>query len=239
MIDTGGGAWQKGQLSMGDRVLVPFLRSQGITKLDEMLLTHLDLDHRGGAEAILGNMKVKQLRSNEHPEGLITLGNIPFVSCEQGQSWQWDSVQFDILWPSKQHVMESKNESSCVLLMTVPMHTGELKVLLMGDTGWQSEYYILQQYPDLKVNIIVLGHHGSKYSSAYDFLNKLDPDLAITSAGIDNRYGHPTPEVISRLNALQIPHLTTIGSGRINISVDQQRQFWKIHQDRQRYRWLE
>lgn len=240
LVDTGGGSWQKGQLSMGDRVLVPFLRHQGVRELDELLLTHLDLDHRGGAPAVMDHIKVKQVRSNEYDAEKLELDSkTPFLQCQQGQSWQWDEVQFEILWPTVNTKLESTNESSCVLIITAPMQNQQLKILLMGDTGWQAEYQILQQYPDLKSDILVLGHHGSKYSSAYDFIKQIDPDVAISSAGIDNRYGHPTPEAIARLNDLQIPHLSTIKTGRIHLSLDADHGFWKLQQDRQRYKWLE
>ena len=62
-----------------------------------------------------------------------------------------------------------------------------------------------QDYPDLKVDVLVLGHHGSKHSSAYDFLAHLKPKLAVASAGFDNRYGHPSALVQQRLAALDIP----------------------------------
>ena len=58
----------------------------------------------------------------------------------------------------------------------------------MGDAGWEAEYELLKDYPNLKIDVLVLGHHGSKHSSAYDFLATLKPKLTIASAGFDNRY---------------------------------------------------
>lgn len=238
LIDAGGGSGQDGQMTMGDRVVLPFLRSQGIKTLDEILLTHLDLDHRGGAQAILDHLAVKQLRSNQHDQSKLPVSDVPFVKCNQGQVWQADQVKLEILWPLARDQRKDANESSCVVLAQVSMGQQNLNILLMGDAGWETEYYLLQYYPHLKVDILVLGHHGSRHSSAYDFLKQLEPDLAISSAGIDNRYGHPTAEVKARLADLNIPHLNTMSTGRIHIALQQENAFWQIEYDRQAKKWL-
>ncbi len=66
--------------------------------------------------------------------------------------------------------------------------------LLMGDAGWQTEYELLKAYPNLQVDVLVLGHHGSRHSSSFDFLQHYQPKLAIASVGKWNRYGHPSKE---------------------------------------------
>ncbi len=91
----------------------------------------------------------------------------------------------------------------------------------MGDAGWETEFKLLQHYPDLRVDVLVLGHHGSRHSSAYDFLQHYRPQYAIASAGATNRYGHPSIEVQARLAALQIPLLSTAKAGSISFSFDQ------------------
>lgn len=238
LIDAGGGSGQDGQMTMGDRVVLPFLRSQGIKTLDEVLLTHLDLDHRGGAQAIFDHIDVKQLRSNQQDRTKLPITDAPFIQCAQHQGWQSDQVKIEILWPLEQDARQDANESSCVVYLQVAMGKQTLKVLMMGDAGWETEYHLLQLYPQLKADILVLGHHGSRYSSAYDFLKQVDPDLAISSAGVDNRYGHPTPELKARLADLNIPHFNTIATGRIHIALQQENAFWQIEYDRQTKKWL-
>ena len=237
LIDTGGGSDVEGQMTMGDRVIVPFLRSQGITSLDEILLTHLDLDHRGGTQAVVNALDVKQLRSNLNDKNKIP-SDIPFIRCSQGQSWQWERVNIEILWPLANDTRKDANESSCVLLVKVPMGNKIFSILMMGDAGWETEFHLLQRHPDLHADILVLGHHGSRHSSAYDFLKQVNPDLAISSAGIDNRYGHPTIEMMARLEALNISHLNTIQTGRIHIVLQPGHTFWQINYDRQTKKWL-
>jgi len=86
----------------------------------------------------------------------------------------------------------------------------------MGDAGWEAEYQLIKEYPDLKVDVLVLGHHGSKHSSAYDFLATLKPKLVVASTGFNNRYGHPSKEVLARLQALNIPFKSTIDQGTLS-----------------------
>jgi competence protein ComEC len=108
----------------------------------------------------------------------------------------------------------------------------------MGDAGWATEYQLLQEYPDLKVDVLILGHHGSKHSSAYDFLAHFKPKLAVASAGFDNRYGHPSSLVQQRLAALNIPFMNTIQQGSVRFSVDAQQRML-IQPYRQQKLWLQ
>lgn len=244
LLDTGMGAWQDGQPTMGDRVIVPYLRDQGIRKLDEILLTHLDLDHRGGTDAIVREIAVKQLRSNEQKDGVTNYPDLPFIRCERGQSWHWDGVLFEVLSPKpndqiKSGLLQSANESSCVVLITTKNDMQDFKILMMGDAGWLTEYQLMRDYPDLEADILVLGHHGSRHSSAYDFVKQIQPKLAVISVGIDNRYGHPTPETIARLEALDIPYVDTAQMGGIHIEQKEVDSIWTWQYRRADRKWLQ
>ena len=105
----------------------------------------------------------------------------------------------------------------------------------MGDAGWPTEYQILQQYPDLKVDVLVLGHHGSRHSSAYHFLTQLNPKLVVASAGFNNRYGHPSSVVESRLKELKIPLLTTVDQGSIRFSTHKNIMATEVERDSRRW----
>jgi len=107
----------------------------------------------------------------------------------------------------------------------------------MGDAGWQTEYQILQNYPDLKVDVLVLGHHGSRHSSAYAFLKQLKPKVVIASAGFHNRYGHPSEMTLQRLKQLNIPVLSTVQQGSIQFSRQANGQM-KLHYAREQRQWL-
>lgn len=238
MVDTGAPAFQNGQLSMGDRVDVPFLQSQGIRQLDEIFLSHLDADHSGGTSAVVNHIHVKQLRSNEQNPAITSYPGVSFITCSQGQRWQWDEVDFEVLAPQIEQDRHNQNEASCVLLVTTKMLGQTFKVLIMGDAGWEAEYYILQHYPDLTADVLVVGHHGSRHSSAYDFLAQVNPKLAVISAGFDNRYGHPTPETLARLRALNIPAVNTADVGAIHIALNHHSALWQWRAARHKKQWL-
>lgn len=156
------------------------------------------------------------------------------------QRWQWnDQLSIEVLSPAKPQLGmagRSKNENSCVLYVQLKNAAPYRSFLLMGDAGWETEFQLMQQYPDLKADVLILGHHGSRNSSAYGFLKALQPKLAIASAGKFNRYGHPSALTQARLSQLNIPLLTTSQQG--NIQFLQQDGKIHLHFARDQWKWL-
>jgi competence protein ComEC len=98
---------------------------------------------------------------------------------------------------------------------------GTTSFLLSGDLPSNIEDYEVAQYGDaLHADVLKLGHHGSRTSSSMDWLRVVDPSVAVISAGLHNRYGHPHQETLDRLSALHIPHLETFASGTIRFQSD-------------------
>ncbi|MDX7880367.1 DNA internalization-related competence protein ComEC/Rec2 [Acinetobacter nosocomialis] len=222
LIDTGG-SYDEKIFSIGQNVVVPFLRQQGVKRLDRVVLSHLDQDHSGAFPFIQQEIPVKQVLSNE--QSSTTLKQ-PFQYCHQGQQWQYPELDIQILWPKEKDlafVHSQQNQYSCVVYLHFKGISDYQNFLIMGDAGWEAEYELLEDYPSLKVDVLVLGHHGSKHSSAYDFLATLKPKLAIASAGFDNRYGHPSQEVINRLKALHIPLKSTVEQGTLSFVLENQK----------------
>ncbi|MCU4335756.1 DNA internalization-related competence protein ComEC/Rec2 [Acinetobacter dispersus] len=235
MIDTGG-SYDETKFSLGERVVIPFLRQQGIRTLDHVILSHLDQDHSGAFPSIQNAFDINQVQSNER-------GDMPFKDnfslCRQGQNWSYSNLKIQILSPDLDGLAlakHQKNEQSCVVYLQFFNAQPYQNFLIMGDAGWETEYKLLQQYPDLKVDVLVLGHHGSKNSSAYDFLAVLRPKLAIASAGFDNRYGHPSQALQSRLHALNIPLLNTAQTGSLSFVFEHNTV--ELKQQRQQRKWL-
>ncbi|WP_312102425.1 DNA internalization-related competence protein ComEC/Rec2 [Acinetobacter venetianus] len=237
MIDTGG-SYDETKFSIGERVVIPFLRQQGIRELNHVMLSHLDQDHSGAFPKIQNAFAIEQVQSNEYRSSMQFKDN--FSLCQQGQQWTYTNLKIEVLSPRTEDLAlasSQQNEQSCVIYLTFSNAQPYQHFLIMGDAGWETEYKLLQQYPDLKVDVLVLGHHGSKHSSAYDFLAILRPRLAIASAGFDNRYGHPSLELQQRLKALNIPLLTTINAGTISFIFDQGQV--QLKQQRQQVKWLQ
>lgn len=235
LIDTGGSA-QEERFSMGKQVVVPYLSRQGVARLDQIILSHLDQDHSGALDSILSQISVPKIMANEHlPSSKVT----DFSRCQAGQTWQTPALRMQVLSPTiadDQFIREHRNETSCVIHLEFLQAEQWRHFLIMGDAGWETEFYLLQHYPDLKVDVLVLGHHGSKHSSSYDFLRYYRPKLAIASVGRFNRYGHPSTELQARLQALNIPFYTTVNSGTITFRLD--RNQMELEQFRTQFKWL-
>ncbi len=181
----------------GQRVLLPLLRARGESRIDRLLLSHRDLDHVGGAAAVLKALPVGDLLSSlelEHP--LLALA-AHATRCHAGQSWTWDGVRFEILRPlAADYALTLKsNAMSCVLRVS----GGGRSALLTGDIEREQEAALLAAAPDaLRSDVLIVPHHGSKTSSTGAFLDAVQPKVAVFQAGYRNRFGHPAPEVLAR-----------------------------------------
>lgn len=236
LFDTGG-YYDEQKFSVAERLIIPYLKAQGIQQIDQVILSHLDQDHAGAFSKIAQFHDIKAVYSNERD---ARFKDMDFHYCYAGQSWQFKDVKISVLSPSKnelEHVVQDQNEYSCVVYIEVQSAENLKHYLVMGDAGWQTEYQLLQQYPDLKVDVLILGHHGSQHSSSYDFLKRLNPQLAIASAGYNNRYHHPHKVTKARLDALHIPLLTTIDSGSIQFRLNADGKIQRLDQ-RDQKSWL-
>lgn len=197
VVDTGA----KAPMSegMGEQVVLPALRVLGIHQLDKLLLTHLDNDHVGGAPAIIQALSIKQIMTSEKPA--FFTGQIPIGLCRAGQSWWWDDVHFKVLSPWVEQTDLDQNDASCILMVETRATAlrPSKRMLIMGDAGFYTEYLLQQKNVDLKADILILGHHGSKNSSSSPFLSAVQPKRAVVSAGYLNAYQHPAPVLLARL----------------------------------------
>ena len=237
LIDTGGN-YDESKFSVGQQIIIPYLMQQGVKHLDSVLLTHLDQDHSGAFSRVAEEIKIDQVVSNQKDQ---RFDGYPFEYCHAGQVWQYGQVKIEVLSPQSadlNQVANNQNELSCVLyIQALQVGKGYKSFLLMGDAGWEAEYQILQRYPHLNVDVLVLGHHGSQYSSSFAFLKQLHPKLVIASAGFGNRYHHPSPITLARLQALKIPLLTTIDQGTIQFQLDHNHEM-QIREFRSEKTWL-
>lgn len=197
ILQTPGKAWLydagpsfSDQFDAGSRIVAPYLRHLGVRQLD-LMISHADLDHAGGAQGIASTFSVDRAMVGE-PLDLLPQQEL----CRQGQTWREDSVTFTVLWPPADH-RYSGNNSSCVLLLELPSRQGVTRLLLPGDVDRSVEYKLLEHLPQ-PVDWVLAGHHGSKSSSSYRLLYRIRPQHAVFSAGHQNRYGHPHPKVVQR-----------------------------------------
>lgn len=186
----------------GSRVIAPYLRAVGISRLDGMVISHDDSDHSGGALSVLQEVPANWFASSLPTTHAILQHAANPRPCFAGQHWKWDGVSFDMLHPAPNMLDSDKkhdNERSCVLKVTSVFGS----LLLTGDIGRESEQLLVDVLPDrLKADVLVAPHHGSKSSSSAGFVEQASPGVVIFTSGYRNRFGHPNPDVVERYQAI-------------------------------------
>ncbi|HEU0234747.1 MAG TPA: DNA internalization-related competence protein ComEC/Rec2 [Gallionella sp.] len=187
-----------GEADSGNRILIPTLRALGIAGLDGLILSHDDTDHTGGTASIVQAMPVGWISFSLPATHPLLQSNNPTRRCRDGESWNWDGVQFEMLHPVYGNDSTTKphdNDLSCVLRIS----TGKHSVLLAGDIEKNSEQRLIKEHADkLFTSLLVVPHHGSKSSSSDEFVAATLPDYAVFTAGYRNHFGHPKKEVLQR-----------------------------------------
>lgn len=197
IYDTGPKFFTGGDVAQS--IIIPYLYYRGWNHVDMMMVSHGDADHAGGVKTLRENINIKKILTS-------AIEKIPGSNlCEQGQRWQWDGVEFRVLYPDSEH-QHLGNNSSCVLKIS----TGETSVLLVGDIEQQAEKFLAKTFAnDLPSRLISVPHHGSKTSSSEEFLLAVHPDFAVFSYGFLNRFHFPSPYVMRRYGQLKIQPLVT------------------------------
>ncbi len=195
---------------MGKSVLLPFLRQQGAERIDRLIISHGDNDHIGGAVSLLTSMPVTDVLTS----ALEPLKDYAPIKCIEGQTWEWDNVIFTILSPP--HIFVSDNDNSCVL----QIKSAHGIVLLPSDIEASAETGLVERYgDDLKANILIAPHHGSKTSSTLNFLKAVQPETILIPAGYRNQFKHPHPDILARYAQQHINWLNTADKGALTLSV--------------------
>ena len=219
----------------GSRVIVPYLKARGIGKLDAMVISHSDTDHSGGALSVLAALPVPLVTTSLPLDHAIVQAAKLHRRCQAGQSWNWDGVQFDMLYPSPSVYESSKwkpNAHSCTLKVS---HGGK-SILLPGDIEAIQEIELVGSVPErLKSTVLLAPHHGSGTSSTTGFLRSVQPELALFQVGYRNRYHHPKPEVFARYADHGIERIRTDETGAITLEFDDLLTWHTYRKDHWRY----
>jgi len=205
LFDTGP-SFRSGS-NTADLVVLPFLRGLGIDRLDKLIISHGDLDHAGGAHTVIAGTKVGEVVVGEELADL----NRSQKRCAAGDRWRWDGIEFSILHP-RQHAPWERNNSSCVL----QVEAGRFRLLLTGDIESPAEKLLVHRQTVGASDVVLVPHHGSLTSSGAAFVDTTGPGLAIVSAGFQNRWSFPRPEVVDRWQASGADVLNTATMGAIS-----------------------
>ena len=203
----------------GSRVVVPFLRGEGLARLDAVVVTHDDTDHSGGAVSVLRTIPADLLWSSlaaRHPAHTLARASLP---CRSGAAWEWDGVRFALLHPpvaSYDDPWLKANSRSCVLRV----ETRHGAALLTGDIEERDERRLVEAGAALRAATLLAPHHGSGTSSSAAFLDAVRPVDAVFTVGYRNRFGHPKDAVLGRYEALGARVWRTDRDGAVTIRLE-------------------
>ncbi|MBM7716329.1 competence protein ComEC [Bacillus thermophilus] len=210
LIDTGGQLffpkeeWQERNrtFQVGTDILLPVLRSHGIKRIDKLILTHSDVDHIGATRELMEKISIGKVyitpNSWEKPLMLETVRlakekKITVREVKAGYGWKNKSGTFQMIYPFDDQY-EGNNDS-----LVLYGKFGGMTWLFMGDVEKEGEEELIAVYSRLRADVIKVSHHGSKTSTIPSFVEQIKPKYAVISAGQNNRYGHPHPEVLETL----------------------------------------
>lgn len=239
-IFDGGSTSEK---NLGQYTILPYLRYCGLPAIDGIFLSHSDEDHLNGCIELIENsdkwgLEIRgvyittQMRADgtDNTRNLVQAcaeAKIPIYDLKAGDSWKSGSTVFTCLHPAPDYVPEDPNSGSmCILAefatatVTVP-HT----LLIPGDVQGTGEDaltdVITGALNDRRLDIYITAHHGSSGTTTSEFLASARPRLAINSAGLNNRYGHPNSETLDRLTAAGCTYLTLYETGAVTMDFSQ------------------
>jgi competence protein ComEC len=213
----------------GSRIIVPYLRGEGLRKLDALVISHADEDHSGGARAIVDARSPewvltsvnKNVPDKELPEVMkpvpYAINAREWLRCDNTDAWKWDEVVFEILHPLATDYEAERvktNNIGCVLKITAPGGS----ILMTADIEKPVEAALIARAAnDLVADVLVVPHHGSKTSSTEAFIDAVSPKLAIIPVGYRNRFRHPHPDVLARYVERNIPIMRSDYAGAITL----------------------
>ena len=190
-----------------DAVVIPYLRSLGIDKLDKLIVSHNDNDHAGSADIIRAKLHVTEVLSGEPLPGR----NVR--RCREGEFWIWDGVHFNFLHPVDE--VWQGNNASCVLRIS----NGNHSLLLTADIESAVER-IVSRHPNIASNIMLIPHHGSRTSSTPAFIRAVSPDIAVVTSGYRNRYGFPLADILARYRGIKLYNTAVDGMVSFDVPKD-------------------
>ena len=215
LIDTGGNY----NYEISKNIIIPYLKSKGINKIDYLILTHGDYDHMGESINLIENFKVEKVifncgEFNDLEKELIKVlekKKIKYYSCIKELNIDNSKLYF---LQTKEY--DNENDNSSVIYFNYYNY----KFLFMGDASTEREKDILEKYNLKDVDFLKVGHHGSNTSSSEEFINSINPKYSLISVGKNNRYGHPNKEVLDTLNDSKIYRTDQDGSIMFKIKKD-------------------
>ncbi len=192
----------------GERVVVPALQALGVRRVDTLLVSHADADHRGGAASVLERYPAQRLLGAGPDQQ-------PWPPCQAGSSWRWDGFLFEILHPVAAGAWTDDNATSCVLRVS----GAGVSLLFPGDIEASVEHDLVAQAGFRGADLVVAPHHGSRTSSSAEFVAATRPRYVVFATGFRNRWHFPATEVVERWREAGACVLDTGADGALQFEV--------------------
>lgn len=220
LVDTG-------DISTRDK-MVEYIKKEGITTIDKVIITHPHADHLGGMPGILENFKVGQIYDSGQTGttalykqylSLVNKKNVPFTVVTAGTEIVISGdIKLKFFAPEKPFITESAINNNSVVAKLI---YNQFSMLLTGDAEKDSEARMIKTYEgELKSNVLKAGHHGSNTSSSPAFLKVVAPEAAIISVGVNNDYHHPHPSTLKKYVEAKLKVYRTDIDGTVTITSD-------------------
>ncbi len=219
LIDTGGKVNynENDNYSIAENVLIKYFKSDGVKKIDYLILTHGDYDHMGESINLINNFKVGKVIFNNDDYNELESKLIKLLKKKNIKYYK-NVEELNInnyrLYFLNTKIYDNENDNSNVIYTNI----NNTKLLLMGDAGIKKEKDILKKYNLNNIDFLKVGHHGSNTSSSKEFINSINPKYSLISVGENNRYNHPNKDVLDNLSNCKIYRTDLDGSIRIKFN---------------------
>lgn len=233
-----GPAYSK-RFNSANNVLLPYLQRRAVNELDAIVISHGDMDHAGALPYLLEHIPTSRLIADNKVAQRVGYAS---TRCQDGMSWHWDGVTFELLRAPLMPSM-SENNRSCLVRITNGTHS----LLLAGDVEQEAERSLVSKRGQgLRADILLAPHHGSRTSSTREFIDQVAPGWVVFSRGYRNRFRHPSREVVKRYRKIEAELLDTAMQGAVGFYVgtkypeiqvtryrDERQGYWYFRADKQ------
>ncbi len=215
LIDGGGNEF--GNYNIGKNVLLPYLLDRGIKDIDYVIVSHFDSDHFEGIQYLMEEIKIKvviigtQFDGSENYEKFLDIVKRKKIKVEMVKEGERINIEknvyFDVLWPQEERSITNNSINNNALVCK--LNYKNFSALFTGDIEEEAEKILLSKYDEKILNskVLKVAHHGSKSSSTEEFLEAVNPTVALIGVGKNNRYNHPYKEVLDRMENLRSKNL--------------------------------